>query len=418
MSNFVEPTARTRRRVFSLLLKPSSFDCNLRCAYCFYSGKTSLYPGERHPRMSEAVLDAVVRNSLELRADQTSFSWQGGEPLIMGIEFYRKVVELQKKYGAGGQCVGNAVQTNATLINDEWAKLFREYNFLIGASLDGPAELHDYHRKTAAGRGSYDMVVRGIDTLRKHDVEFNILAVVNRVNAHRARDTYDFFMEQGYGYLQFIPVTDIEPETGELSEYSVRPEEYGEFLCELFDRWYENGFPNVSVRMFDALLEMGVTGESPLCTFRGCCDSYLLVEHNGDVYPCDFFAERHWRLGNVLEAGFPELETVPLRRQFASSKAEVPDECRECRWLRQCYGGCLRERAWHDGAFHGHAYLCTAFKRFFAHAGPRLDALREQILAARFPPAIEPVPAGRKAGRNDPCPCGSGRKYKHCCGKR
>ena len=379
---------------FQLLIKPAGADCNLRCAYCFYLRTSRMYGAPGPHRMNDDVLSEMIRQSLQLRRTNTLFSWQGGEPSLMGLDFYRRAAAYMKKFGAGGQTVGNAFQTNGLLLDEEWAHFFREHSFLVGISMDGPQALHDHYR----GEGTHRKVMSAAKMLAERGVDVNILSVVS--DRSRPRDVYDFLLARGFKFLQFIPAVEMD-EHREPASYNVSPASYGTFLCELFDRWLEHGYPEVNVRLFTDLV-LRLRGErGAMCTFGSSCDGYLVVEHDGNVYPCDFFVSDEWRLGSLLDTSLLQLAASEKRRRFAAAKQAIPDECASCRWISLCRGGCLKDRLPRNSGMNARSVLCEAYRTFFDHAVPRLrDAVRGRV------------------GRNDPCPCGSGKKFKQCCGAK
>lgn len=411
---------------FSLLIKPASADCNLSCRYCFYYQRgTDPYDFRDRHRMSDDVLKAMISQYLGFAGKYTSFGWQGGEPLLMGIRFFRRVIELQQEYGYSGQFVGNNVQTNATLLTPELATLFRNYNFLLGVSLDGPEEYHNHFRKYPSGRGSFNKIMENIQMLNEHRVEFNILAVVNRLTAKKPDETYGFFLENGFHYLQYIPAVDFDRKTGRLLNLSVTAKDYGNFLCRLFDLWYNDAQPMASIRNFEniAAMYMGIPSEA--CVYRDECGTYAVVEHNGDIYPCDFFVEDEWRLGNLLETPLNEMITGDKVQSFNKQKSQKHPECLECEWHPYCRCGCP-----HSWGPNGNDYLCESYKQFFAYTDGRFKILAEKLKKQHNmtgqgmqqpQPPQEPAAVNRNdknwetVNRNDPCPCGSGKKYKRCC---
>ncbi|HID10697.1 MAG TPA: anaerobic sulfatase maturase, partial [Candidatus Latescibacteria bacterium] len=353
-----------------ILVKPTSADCNLSCVYCFYRDRSSdPYAGVPHRIMPEPVLEAFISQYLWLcEAGTASFCWQGGEPLMAGLEFFRKVVALQIKHGRGGQRVANSVQTNGVLLDERWAEFFREYNFFIGLSIDGPKDIHDLHRRSPAG-GSFRRVMRAAEVLREYGVPFNVLAVVTRRTQGEAERLYKFFLSKGFRHLQFIPC--VEPD----QMYTVTPEGYGEFLCELFDLWYNNGRPQASVRFFDNLLQTYLGLRPDSCSFQKKCGTYVVVEYNGDVYPCDFFVEKRWLLGNLVKTPMGEILESSKFREFSEWKIGPFSECVDCRWSWVCHNGCPRFRYVAGGTSE---YLCPAYKRFFSYADAGLRALADR----------------------------------------
>jgi len=398
----------------SLLVKPAAGDCNLHCRYCFYHDRpTDPYKDRQRPRMSDEVLEELIRQGMALNPEHAAFGWQGGEPTLMGLSFFEKVVALQQKHGRSGQAVSNGLQTNGTLLDAAWARFLREYRFLVGLSLDGPAAYHDAYRTDVRGRGTYERVIKTARMLRRYHTEFNVLAVLNNITADHAVEIYDFFVAQGFTYLQFIPCVEQDPETGEATDFSVSSEQFGDAMCALFDRWYNGGNPQTSVRDFDAILAAYLGETAPMCTYQHECGNYLVVEHNGDVYPCDFFVRDDLYVGNIMETPLEELFETDVVRSFAKAKSNPRPECQECPWLHLCQQGCPRFVGIGGDPKH---YLCEGYKRFFAYSQPGFERLRDRILQQRK--RVLPESAFANVGRNDPCPCGSGLKYKNCCGKR
>ncbi|MBM3212127.1 anaerobic sulfatase maturase, partial [Candidatus Poribacteria bacterium] len=393
-------------------------DCNLGCRYCFYYQRsTDPYNFRERHKMNEDVLASMISQYLEFAGKYTSFGWQGGEPLLMGLSFFRRVVELQQEYGYSGQFVGNNVQTNGTLITLELAQLFHDYNFLLGVSLDGPEEYHDHYRKYPGGRGSFTRVMENIQILNQHQVDFNILAVVNNITSKKPDETYSFFLENGFYYLQYIPAVEFDKETGEILDFSVNVEDYGNFLCRLFDLWYNNGQPMASIRTFENItaIYMGINSEA--CIYRDECGTYAVVEYNGDVYPCDFFVEKDWRLGNLMETPLKDIIRSPKVQQFNLRKSQGHPECHNCRWYFICRCGC--PNYWDKK---GMDYLCEAHKKFYEYTENRFKILAEKLKKQQESsqiqsqkPADNDKDIWKSVGRNDPCPCGSGKKYKKCC---
>jgi len=405
-------------RPFTLLVKPASADCNLRCDYCFYLDRGKLYPEGKTHRMPDDVLDAMISKYMATPQPQYAFGWQGGEPTLMGAGFFRRVTELQEKRGARGARVANGLQTNATLIDDELARHLATYKFLVGVSLDGPADVHDRHRRNAAGRGSHTDVLRGIDRLRRRHVEFNILTLVNEANVGRGSETYRYLRDRGLLFHQYIPCVEFD-ERGERMPFAIDGPAWGGFLCEIFDEWFTADTRRVSVRLFDSLLAWMVEGRRTTCTMGRNCRQYLVVEHNGDVYPCDFFVEQGLRLGNILTDDWEGMLDSPVYAAFGADKAKWAAECDECRWLDVCAGDCLKHRYAAGRDPRRLSHLCEGWKRFYAHAMDKLGTLADDIRTERAQPAApKPVtPPDGEVGRNDPCPCGSGRKLKNCCGR-
>ncbi len=362
--------------ITSVLVKPVSADCNLNCPYCFYSPKAALYPETKSHLMSDQVLRDFTAQLMALSPERASFCWQGGEPTLAGLDFYRKVVEYQSLFGISGQTVGNSLQTNGTLIDREWAKFLARYNFLVGVSLDGPQGLHDHYRKDHAGRGSYKRVLQSVRWLRRYNVDFNILVLLNNRNIEHPRELYRFLLEKGFTFLQFIPCLERDPEKGDPAEYSITPEQYGRFLCTVFDEWTREEIPEVYIRDFEDILIAYVTAEAPSCIYSRECGKYIVVEYNGDVYPCDFHVEPQWLLGNLTEQPLEEMIGGEKFAEFRSRKAEMAHRCRDCLWLRYCHGGCPKH--WNLLGL-DHNYFCSSYRMFFEHSEKKFLELRKIV---------------------------------------
>jgi uncharacterized protein len=353
----------TRRALTNVLIKPAGPDCNLGCTYCFYLDKAALFPPGAH-RMTEPVLAATLRQMLAQDAAAVSFSWQGGEPTLMGLGFFQKAVDYEMAFGRG-QTVSNALQTNGIRLDATWARFLAKYRFLVGLSLDGPAHVHDKYRVNHGGKGTWRKVDDRARMLLDAGVAVNALTVVNDYSAQHADEIYAYLRDAGLAYMQFIPC--YEPG----KPYTVTPEAYGEFLCRVFDLWradFENGVPTTSVRWFDSLLNL-YAGRAPNdCTLLEECGTYLVVEHDGGVYSCDFYVQEGGRLGSVSDNDLAALYAGVRQREFGAAKARLAPACQACEWLTVCRGGCPKDRA-------EVSYFCAAYKRFFAHAGGELRRL-------------------------------------------
>lgn len=406
-------------RPFSLLVKPASADCNLRCDYCFYLKKHALYPDQKIHRMSDQVLEQMIRTFMATPQPMHSFGWQGGEPTLMGVDFFRKVTNLQQKLGPPGGQVANGLQTNTTLINDDFASHLGKYKFLVGVSIDGPADIHDRHRVTADGRGSHEMVMRGVEHLRRHQVDYNILTLVNEANVHKPREIYHYLRDElGVLFHQYIECVETDAD-GNLAPFAINGREWGEFLCGIFDEWKKHDTRRVSVRLFDSIVGKMVDGTANRCSMARDCRQYLVVEHNGDIYPCDFFVDPEWKLGNIMANTWEEMLESPKYQAFGQRKANWNRECARCEFLEYCAGCCPKNRPNKGRDPTQLSHLCEGWKIFYRHALPTLRQLAAEVRRERQQ-ARQPAPGRmppRKAGRNDPCPCGSGRKYKKCCGR-
>ncbi len=368
---------------FQVMVKPRGSICNLDCSYCFYLEKEKLYPGASF-RMSDELLDEYIRQYIAAqRVPQVVFAWQGGEPTLMGLKFYRKAVELQQRYRRSGMRIFNALQTNGTRLDDAWCAFFHEHDFLIGLSLDGPRELHDAYRVDKGGQPTFDRVMTGLALLKKHQIEFNILTCVHSANADHPLEVYRFLRDEvGTQYIQFLPIVERMPalrsqaETW-VSSRSVNGEAYGRFLNTIFDEWIQRDVGRISVQMFDVALSIWSGEPSGLCVFDETCGQGLAMEHNGDVYSCDHFVEPDYHLGNMQFIPLAELAGSVRQRTFALAKREtLPRYCRECPVIFACHGGCPKDRFIQtpDGE-PGLNYLCAGYKAFFSH----VDAVFREI---------------------------------------
>ncbi|MDR3557685.1 MAG: anaerobic sulfatase maturase [Syntrophobacteraceae bacterium] len=420
-------------KAFHIMAKPTGSACNLHCGYCFFLSKEKLYPGSDF-RMPAQVHEAYIRQLLEFhRTPRVTVAWQGGEPTLMGLDFFRHSVELQNKHRKPGTHIENTFQTNGTLLNDEWCQFFRENNFLIGLSMDGPGELHDFYRKDKGGQGTFERVVRAARLLQKHRVEFNILCAVNSRNVDHPLEVYRFFRDElGVNYIQFIPIVERANETGyqegdTVTDRSVGAGPFGQFLIEIFDEWVRRDVGKTFVLNFDGALAGWLGMAGTVCIFGPTCGLGLALEHNGDLYSCDHFVEPNNYLGNILKTPLIELVASARQQKFGRDKRDtLPRYCRNCDFLAICNGECPKNR-FHktpDGE-RGLNYLCAGYKAFFKHADKPMRTMAGLIRTNR--PASEVMAAMANdeeclktkfanAGRNDLCPCGSGVKFKKCHG--
>jgi len=369
-------------RISSLLIKPASAVCNLDCQYCFYLDRAAdPYRAMPARRMSEETLERLVDTYLFYSYPQSTFAFQGGEPTLAGLPFFEKVVELQKRFGRNGQSVSNCLQTNAMVLDRTWCQLFRDYQWLLGVSLDGPEDVHDQYRLNKSGHGTWKRVVESVELLKKERVEFNILCVVSQANVSRARDLYRFFRSLSVGHLQFIPLAEFDA-AGNPLPFTITAEQYGRFLLDLFDAWWPDR-RKVRVRFFDNLAE-ALAGQRPgCCELLGTCDSYVVVEYNGDVFPCDFFVETAWKLGNIGFDSWSEIARRARRYSFAAKKTIAHAECQVCEFQSICHGGCPKLRHGPRGRFEDLDYFCRAYKMIFEHCTAPLRAEVAQILAGK-----------------------------------
>jgi uncharacterized protein len=441
-------------RAFHLLAKPTGAVCNLDCRYCFFLSKEMLYPGSRF-RMADDLLELYIKQLLEAHTgeDEVAVAWQGGEPTLMGLDFYARSVELVEKHLRPGQRVSHTMQTNGTMLDDAWCAFFKQHNFLIGLSVDGPKAIHDTYRVNRGGAGSFNQVLRGWETLRRHQVDTNILCTVHAANAERPLEIYRFFRDElGAEFVQLIPILErateeslplanlgwserpggdppLYTQRGHLvTERSVEPEQYGRFLIAIFEEWVRRDVGRVFVQMFDVALGSWV-GMHSLCIFSPTCGYALALEHNGDLYSCDHFVEPDYLLGNISQTPLSELVASPRQQQFGRDKQDtLPQYCRECDVRFACHGGCPKDRfiPTPDGE-PGLNYLCAGYKLFFRHIDRPMRMMADLIRQDRYADEIMRWYAAEDArlaqafatsGRNEPCPCGSGLKFKQCHGRR
>lgn len=388
---------------FQAMAKPIGSACNLNCTYCYYLEKQKLYQEEGSMRMGEKLLNLYIRQYIQVQqAPVVQFVWQGGEPTLLGLDYFKKIVDLQKKYAAGKQ-IDNVFQTNGTLLNDDWARFFKENNLLVGISIDGPEEIHNMHRPFKTAKPSFSRVMNGIEVLKKHRVKFNTLTVVNRHNSQYPLEIYNFLKKIGSGYIQFIPIVErkyngeaskllslVGPEEkhAEVTNWSVLPEDFGNFLIQVFDEWVRKDVGRYFVQQFDAALANWV-GESPgICVFSETCGDAIVVEHNGDVYSCDHFVYPEYKLGNIREDALLEMVKSSRQRKFGAEKLNhLPQYCIECDYRFACHGECPKHRfEITPNGEPGLNYLCKAYKKFFAHVHPYMQFMADE-LAAHRPPA-------------------------------
>jgi uncharacterized protein len=405
-------------REFQIFAKPAGAMCNLDCQYCYYRDKSGLYPDAGAFRMPESLLEEYIIQHFEAApGPDVDFSWHGGEPTILGVGYFQKAIEYQRKHKPSGWRVRNGMQTNGILLDEEWCRFLASEGFSVGLSLDGPPELHDRYRVTRGGKPTHAQTMRAYDLLRRMEIQTDILCVVHNLNVRSPLTVYRFFREIGCRYLGFLPAVEQSPETENgVSPYTPSAEDYGTFLCRIFDEWIERDLGRMMVQSFEEAARPALGLEHSLCVFRETCGQIPVLEHNGDFFPCDHFVDREHRLGNIRETSLARLLDSDVQRNFAEAKRDALTRyCRECEVLAMCNGGCPKYRFIQtpDGD-PGLNYLCAGLKRFFRHSRAPLAKLasRQREPAPGFrPPMI-------KAGRNDLCPCGSGRKYKKCCAAR
>ena len=373
---------------FTLLIKPSGSDCNIDCRYCFYKDRAPEF-GRGKQRMSDKVLEKLVKDYMQLGFPVSGFAWQGGEPTLMGVDFFRRAVQLQKKHGTPGQQVSNTLQTNGILLDDEWCRFFHDNKFLLGISIDGPKEFHDYYRLDRSGAGTFDKVMRGIQTCKKYNVEFSALVLLNNKSVGHPDRLFDFLIENDMTYLQFIPCVETDPRRfasqnrssgGEIADFSITPQQYGEFLCRIFDRWYDYGPEKLNIRDFDSIVTFYVLGKHTICAYSKQCAGFVVVEHTGDAFCCEFFVGPNGHLGSILETPMEKLAAGSKKRAFARAKQNLSNKCLVCKYLDICRGGCMKDRVrLNDGRRSRESYFCQGYKQFFDYTLPRFTQIAAAI---------------------------------------
>lgn len=405
------------------MTKPIGPICNLDCEYCYYLEKESLYPETATFKMSEDLLEHYIRQYIAANpGPQVHFAWQGGEPTLMGLDFFKTIVQLQTKYLPKGWSCTNALQTNGTLLTPEWGEFLKKNRFLIGISIDGPAHLHDVYRVDKGQRPTHDKVMRGLKLLQEYNIEYNVLCVVNNVNGDHPLEIYNFFKEHDVEWIQFIPAVEHLGGTN-VTHRTVGAEQWGTFLTTVFDEWVKKDIGKVFIQTFEEAVrnEAGVPGG--LCVFQETCGDALAMEHNGDLYSCDHFVLPEFKLGNILDKPIHELAILPEQTEFGNAKRDtLPEYCRSCEVLSLCHGECPKNRFIEtpDGE-PGLNYLCAGYRHFFNHIRPltrrMLSLIQEGKPATLLMAELreEELAQWRNVGRNDACPCGSGKKFKRCC---
>ena len=405
---------------FQVMVKPVGPVCNLDCSYCYYLQKKDLFTESDRFRMADDLLETYIVQHIEASpSEQVFFSWHGGEPTLLGLDYFQKIVDLQNKHRPSGRTLHNGIQTNGTLLDEDWCRFLAKNRFQVGLSLDGPKELHDSYRLTKGQKATHKQVMQAFKLLQKYRVNFDVLCVVHNLNARQPGTVYRFFKDIGVTSLQFLPLIVRQGETGTSPE-TVPAAAYGRFLSSIFDEWVRHDIGRVFVQNFDEALRPYTGTEHALCVSRETCGDVVVVEHNGDFYSCDHFVDDGHRIGNIFETSLAEMLASPAQRHFGNQKRDaLPRYCRDCEVLSSCNGGCPKDRFTRtpDGEA-GLSYLCPGLKLFYSHARPTLQKLAE-IRQSENPEAdllelIRPA-ATHQAGRNDPCPCGSGKKFKKCC---
>lgn len=366
----------------SLLIKPASSNCNLRCKYCFYHSVAESRDTKSYGVMDMDTLETMVKKTLEFADGVCTFAFQGGEPTVAGLDFFKKLIEFEKKYNTKRVKIQNALQTNGIVIDDEWAKFLAENEFLVGLSLDGPKDINDEYRVDANNEGSFMRVMKTVDLFNKHKVEYNILFVVSGHAAKHVNKIYNFFKKHDFRYQQFIPCLDPLDEVPGGHEYSLTPEKYGVFLKSLFDKWYNDIIKGdmISIRYFDNLIGMFMGYRPEACGMLGQCSCQFVVEADGSTYPCDFYVIDEWYLGNIKDMGFEEMRNSETGKRFVEVSKFIDPECRQCRWANLCRGGCRRNREPFVDGKPVLNYFCPSYKEFFNYAGDRLYEIARIIM--------------------------------------
>ncbi|MBS3818430.1 anaerobic sulfatase maturase [bacterium] len=369
-----------QKKLNSVLIKPAGPDCNMHCTYCFYLEKKDLFKQNKIHRMDEQTLEETIRQVMTHGGSQVSFGWQGGEPTLMGLQFFKKAVQLQERFGFQ-QSVGNGLQTNGLLLDYKWAQFLKKYHFLVGLSLDGPEHIHNHYRRLKNGDGSWSRVTYKAQLLLDEGVAVNALTAVNNYSVQFPDEIYQFHKDLGLNYMQFIPCVETDPDNpSQAAPFSVSSTKYGEFLCRLFDLWvsdFVNGQPMTSIRFFESVFYHYVGLQPPECNLLPQCGIYLVIEHNGDVYSCDFFVEPEWKLGNIKNGNLTEMLNSRRQNKFGKIKSNLPPKCQSCPWLKYCWGGCTKDRI-KDPRDKGLNHFCESYQMFFNHADSFFKKLAQE----------------------------------------
>lgn len=401
--NIANPFAK----LLYVMLKPAGAHCNLACKYCYYLEKNKLYPTAQRHLMSDEMLEQFTREYIEAQTmNQVLFTWHGGEPLLRSIDFYRKALSLQQKY-AGGRRIDNVIQTNGTLLTDEWCEFFAQNHWLVGISIDGPQPYHDHYRLTAAGKPSWQKVMQGIKLLKKHGVEWNAMAVVNAYNVNHPLEFYRFFKENGCQFLQFTPIVErltrhedgrtlaslADKDEISLSEASVAPEQWGYFLCAIFDEWVRKDVGKIFVEIFDCTLANWMGISPGICAYSKECGHAGVMEHNGDVYSCDHFVFPEYKLGNIRDHSLINMLYGEQQQEFSRLKhSSLPRQCKECDMEFACHGECPKNRFMKDKyGDSGLNYLCPGYYHYYQHVAPYMDYMKQELISLRPPSNIMKV---------------------------
>lgn len=406
---------------FHVMAKPTGARCNLCCDYCFFLKKALLYPDSNFC-MSDETMEAYIQQTIESQnTPEITIAWQGGEPTLMGLDFFRRAVDTEKKYARGGVRILNTLQTNGVLLNDAWCEFLHENNFLVGISVDGPKSLHDRFRHDKNSHSVFDQVIRAVRLMQKHQVEFNILCTVNSANSQKPLEVYRFFRDElDAHYIQFIPIVERSDQNDPslVTSRTVSSKQYGKFLIKIFDEWIKKDVGATFVQFFDGVLAAYLRGYSSLCVLQPSCGKGLALEHNGDVYSCDHFVEPNYLLGNLHQIPLVDLVNSEKQRNFGNIKQmTLPSSCRNCEFLFACHGECPKNRLLKThGGEAGLNWLCEGLKLFFKQSKKSMEMMANLLRQNRPASDIMMLLKKEKIGRNDPCYCGSGLKYKKCHG--
>jgi len=411
-----------KSREFQIFAKPVGASCNLGCSYCYYLEKEQLYAGVGTLQMSDELRELYIQQHIDASTEKTiNFSWHGGEPTLAGLDFFLKATVLQKKYKPEDRVIINGIQTNGTLLDDEWCTFLSANKFLVGISMDGPAELHNRHRVAKNGKPFFEKVLRGYELLQRHNIVTEILCVVNADNSKDPLRVYRFFKGLGARYITFLPLVEQIPGTnGQVSDSSVVPEDFGNFMTSIFNEWVEHDIGNIKVQLFEEAARTAFKQEHTLCIFKKTCGGVPVVEFNGDFYSCDHYVDPEHHLGNIGNIPLAELLDADAQTAFGKAKqVSLPQYCLQCEVLDMCNGECPKNRfiTTPDGE-PGLNYLCGGYRKFFNHCRPFVESIAAVWENRRFQTRKDKedgMSFKREYGRNDLCPCGSGKKYKNCC---
>lgn len=410
-------------RSFQIFVKPIGAACNLGCSYCYYLEKEQLYPKGHVSRIRHDILEAYIEQHIQASPDSTiRFSWHGGEPTLLGLDYFQNIVEIQKRYRPAKKRIINGIQTNGTLLTEEWCRFLAKHEFSIGLSMDGPKEMHDRYRLTKQGNPTHQQALHGYHLLQQHGLTPDILCVVNAHNVQYPKQVYGFFKQLKARYIGFLPLVEkqADAENG-VSPETVPAEAFGRFLCSIFDEWKDQDIGRIEIQIFEEAAKTALDQEHELCIFRKTCGDVPVLERNGDFFSCDHFVDIQHRLGNIQNTPLIDLLEDPELISFGQSKwTALPRYCRTCDVLAMCYGECPKNRFIQTPDHEkGLNYLCAGYKRFFHHIRPFVKQLavlwQDQTHEEEHTPPSARTTLGSKIGRNDPCPCGSGKKYKKCC---